>query len=103
MSQEKSFQESLWKLIKDIRYAMMTHRHADGKLHSHPMTTQNRSLDPGDPLYFFVSRKSELGQRIQADGNVCVNYADHDKDVYVCISGQATVSEDLATKKRLFN
>jgi general stress protein 26 len=103
MSHDESFQHKLWKLIKDIRYAMLTHRHPDGKLHSHPLTTQNRSLDPGDPLSFFVSKKSELGQRIQADGNVCVNYSDHDKDVYVCVSGQAVVNDDLATKKRLFN
>jgi general stress protein 26 len=103
MSHDKSFQHSLWKLIKDIRFAMMTHRHPDGMLHAHPLTTQNRSLDPGDPLYFFVSKKSELGRRLQADSNVCVTYADHDKDIYVCISGQATINEDLAAKKRLFN
>jgi general stress protein 26 len=103
MSHEPSFQHSLWKLIKDIRFAMLTHRHPDGQLHAHPLTTQNRSLEPGEPLYFFVSKKTELGQRLLADGNVCVTYADHEKDVYVSISGRATINDDLAAKKRLFN
>jgi hypothetical protein len=76
MSHDVTFQHSLWQLIKEIRFGLLTHRHPDGKLRSHPLTTQNRSLDPGDPLYFFVSKKTELGQRLPADGNVCVNYAD---------------------------
>jgi general stress protein 26 len=103
MSHDESFQHSLWELIKDIRFAMLTHRHADGTLHAHPLTTQNRSLHPGEPLYFFVSKKTELGQRLRADGKVCVAYADPNKDRYVSISGQAKISEDLATKRRLFN
>lgn len=31
----------LWDLIKDIRFAMFTARHGDGRLHSRPMITQN--------------------------------------------------------------
>ena len=103
MRHDQTFQHSLWKLIKDIRFAMLTHRHPDGKLHSHPLTTQNRSLEPGEPLCFFVSKKTELGQRLLADGTVCVTYADHDQDIYVSVSGQATINDDLAAKKRLFN
>jgi general stress protein 26 len=103
MKHEESFQHELWKLIKGNRFGMLTHRHADGKLHSHPLTTQNRSLDPGEPLYFFVSKQTEVGQRLRTDGNVCISYADPDKDVYVSVSGQARISEDMDTKKRLFN
>ena len=103
MKHDEPFQHSLWKLIKGNRFAMLTHRHPDGRLHSHPLTTQNRSLEPGDPLYFFVARETELGQRLLADGNVCVSYADPDKDVYISISGMARISENLDTKRRLFN
>jgi len=103
MSRDKSFQHDLWELIKDIRFAMLTHRHADGSLHSHPLTTQNRSLEPGGPLYFFVSKQSEVGQRLLADGNVCLSYADLKKDQWISVSGQATISEDMDTKKKLFN
>ena len=103
MSQDPSFQHQLWELIKDIKFAMLTHRHPDGSLHAHPLTTQNRSLKPGEPLYFFVSKQTEVGQRLRADGNVCLAYADLKEDRWISVSGQATISEDMATKKKLFN
>ena len=103
MSQDKSFQHDLWKLIKDIKFGMFTHRHADGTLHAHPLTTQSKSLKDGEPLYFFVSRKTELGQRIQADGDVCIAYGDLKNDSWISISGVARVNNDLETKKDLFN
>jgi general stress protein 26 len=103
MSHDDSIQHELWKLIKPIRFGMLTHRHADGSLHSHPMTTQNKALKPGQPLCFFISRNSEVGQRLRQDGNVCVNYADLKEDVWVCISGHARINDDLDAKKSLFN
>lgn len=103
MSTTKTPQQTLWELIKDIRFGMFTHRHADGILHAHPLTTLNKSIDEAGVLYFFVSRKSELGQRIGQDGNVNVAYANPDSDRYISVSGQARISEDMATKERLFN
>ena len=103
MSKDKSFQQELWDMIKDIKFAMLSHRHADGSLHSHPLTTQNRSLKPGEPLCFFVSKATEVGQRLRADGNVCLGYADLKEDRWVSITGMATISEDMAQKKKLFN
>lgn len=105
MSKDKpqSFQHELWEMIKDIRFGMLTHRNADGSLHSHPLTTQNRSLKEGEPLYFFVSRQTEVGQRVKADGNVCVAYGDLKEDRWISVSGMATVSEDMGKKKELFN
>lgn len=103
MSHDKSVQHDLWEMIKDIKFAMLTHRHADGTLHSHPLTTQNRSLKPGEPLYFFVSKQTEVGQRLRADGNVCLSYADLKEDRWISVSGQATISDDMDTKKKLFN
>lgn len=100
---DESFQQRLWKLVKGIRYAMLTHRHGDGHLHAHPLTTLNRSLDAGEPLYFFVSRATEVGERLRSDGNVCLSYADTENDRYVSVTGQARVSDDLARKKELFN
>ncbi|HSI52652.1 MAG: pyridoxamine 5'-phosphate oxidase family protein [Ramlibacter sp.] len=104
MSHDKhTFQHDLWEIIKDIKFAMLSHRHPNGRLHAHPLTTQNRSLKPGEPLAFFVSRKTELGQRLRADGNVCVTYGDLKGDRWVSISGIASISEDMERKKALFN
>ena len=103
MSKTETPEEKLWQLIKEMKFAMFTHRHADGQLHAHPLTTQNRSIDKNGLLYFFVSRKSEVGQRIQADGNVCVTYGDPGEDTWVSISGTARVNDDKAEKERLYN
>lgn len=103
MSTPKSDHETLWELIKDIKYGMLTHRHANGMLHAHPLTTQNKSIDEGSELYFFISRKSELAQRLLQDGNVNVSYADPGDDSYVSLSGQATINEDQAKKEELWS
>lgn len=93
----------LWDLIKDTRFCMLAHRHTDGTLHSHPLTTQNKDLGEDGRLYFFVSRSSEVGQRLQQDGNVNLAYANVDKDTWVSITGTARISEDMQKKKELFN
>ena len=95
--------EALWDLIKDTRFCMLAHRHTDGTLHSHPLTTQNKTLAEDGCLYFFVSRKSEVGQRLQQDGNVNLAYANPGKDTWVSVTGMARVLDDLARKKELFN
>ena len=100
---KKTFQQELWDMIKDIKFGMLTHRHSDGSLHSHPLTTQNRSLKEGEPLYFFVSKKTEVGQRLMADGNVGIAYGDLKEDRWISVSGFATISEDMGKKKELFN
>ncbi len=54
MQHESPAHETLWKLIKDIRFGMLTHRHSNGMLHAHPLTTQNRAIDEHGELYFFI-------------------------------------------------
>lgn len=103
MSKEKNPHDRLWEMIKDIRFGMLTHRHPGGGLHAHPLTTLNKGLGEKAVLYFFVSRSTELGQRLRGDGSVNVSYSDPHKDIYVSVSGTATVSEDMDAKQRLFN
>jgi general stress protein 26 len=103
MSKDKTPHDRLWEMIKDIRFGMLTHRHPEGGLHAHPLTTLNKELGPKGVLYFFVSKRTEVGQRLRQDGNVNVSYADSHKDVWVSISGHATISEDRAAIDRLFN
>ena len=82
---------------------MLTHRHANGMLHSHPLTTQNKTHDQDSQLYFFISHKSELAQRLEEDGNVNVSYADPGADSYVSLSGQAALVENQAKKEALWS
>ena len=96
-------QQTLWTLIKDIKFGMLTHRHDNGELHSHPLTTQNKSSDEDATLYFFISRKSELANRVLKDGNVNVSYAHPGDDRYVSVSGHAVIAEDQAKKDALWS
>jgi general stress protein 26 len=103
MNETKHDREVLWDLIKDTRFCMLSHRHADGSLHSHPLTTMNKELGVDDRLYFFVSRQTEVGQRLRQDGSVNLAYANPDKDTWVSVTGTARVLEDLDKKRELFN
>ena len=95
--------ETLWDLIKDIKFGMLTHRHSNGMMHSSPLTTQNKSLDENSTLYFFISRKSELASALAQDANVNVSYAHPGKDSYVSVSGKAVIAEDQARKEELWS
>ncbi len=95
--------ETFWKLIKDIRFGMLTHRTANGMLHAHPLTTQNRSIDEQAELYFFIPKSGELYERLLTDGEVNVSYADPGEDSYVSLSGQARFVDDIVQKERLWS
>lgn len=103
MNENRNEREVLWDLIKETRVCMLSHRHGDGKLHSHPLTTVNKELGADNCLYFFVSRKTEVGQRLQQDGNVNLAYANPDKDTWVSVTGVARIVDDMAKRRELFN
>lgn len=92
----------LWEMIKDIRFGMLTTLHANGHLHSRPMTTQNRSMD--EPvLWFFTSRSTEPAADAANDARVNVSYAAPDKDRYVSVTGTVRFVEDPQLKKTLWS
>ncbi len=93
----------LWELIKDTKFGMLTHRHHDGLLNSHPLTTQNKSLDEGGTLYFFVPKDGEIVQHLRDDNVVNVSYANTDDDSYVSVAGRASVLEDPSKIRDLFS
>ena len=95
--------DKLWELIKDTRFGMLTHRHSDGQLHSHPLTTQNKTVDEQSTLYFFVPRDGDIVRHVATDPSVNVAYANTDADSYVSVTGSAGVLEDQAKKEELFN
>jgi len=95
--------DKLWEMVKDIKFAMLTTRHDNGHLHSRPMTTQNRSLDEDDSLWFFMARDGDPAHDLQNDSEVNVAYADPGRDTYVSVSGRAEIVDDLEKKRALWN
>jgi len=92
----------LWELIKDTRFGMLTHRHGNGLLNSHPLTTQNKSIDEAATLYFFIPKDGEIAQHLPHDNVVNVAYANTSKDSYVSVAGHASLLDDQAKKETLF-
>lgn len=101
--QETAGRDRLWKLVKDIKFAMFTTRHDNGHLHARPMTTQNKSLDEDNRLWFFMSRQGDPVDDIEREPMVGVVYADPSSDTYVSVSGTAAVLEDDAKKRQLWS
>lgn len=104
MNDTSAARDKLWTMIKDIRFAMFTTRHAsNGHLHSRPMTTQNRALDGDESLWFFMSRTGDPVDDLRSDGTVNVVYANPSSDTYVSVSGNAAIVEDAAKKEQLWS
>jgi len=95
--------DQLWDLIHDIKFAMFTARSTDGTFQSRPLTTQNKDIDEGGVLWFFVSKSSELVRDLASEPQVNVSYSDPGKDSYVSVAGTVTLSEDRAKVEELFN
>jgi general stress protein 26 len=87
------------ELLKDERIGMFTTTAPDGTLTSRPMALQEVEFD-GD-LWFFASRTSRKVAHLTA--NPQVNVATIGSSSWVSLTGHATVVDDLATKKELWN
>ena len=95
--------KKLAKLIKDIKFAMLTTATSDGTLRSRPMATANPDGGFDGTLWFFTSDDEAKVREIKADKHVNVSYADPDKNNYVSVSGLASVVKDRARAKELWN
>ena len=87
------------ELIKGERFAFLTTIAPGGKLTSRPMTLQEVEFD-GD-LWFFAERGSHPVDHIAA--NPQVNVGVGSGGTWVSLTGSATVVDDVAKKKELWN
>lgn len=104
MADSSNPREVLWKLIKDIRFAMITHPHTDGHLHAVPMTTANKEgMNEEHNLYFLIDKDSELARCVGESMQINVAYADPGKDSYVSVAAEGRISDDAALKEQLYS
>ncbi|MCX2739278.1 pyridoxamine 5'-phosphate oxidase family protein [Pontibacter anaerobius] len=95
MNNDQNTKENLAKLIdkiKDVKIAMMTTVDDDGTLRSRPMKTQKTEAD-GD-LWFFTGYESGKSHEIEHDAHVNLSYAEPSDNLYVSVSGKASVLRD---------
>ena len=93
--------EKVAKLIKGIRFAMITTVGRGGTLRSRPMTTQNQPFD--GTLWFFADGDSHLIHEADNNPRVNVSYADVKSNRFVSVSGRAAVVRDKDQIKAMWN
>jgi general stress protein 26 len=90
---------TLVDLTKDIKIAMLTTVEEDGAFAARPMAQQE--VQPDGSLYFFSERDSNIVRNIAANPHVGVALSS--SSVWVSIAGTATIVDDVAKKKELWN
>ena len=104
MENKKTREEAIEKLnnlIEDIDFAMLTTVDTDGVLRSRPMSTQEAEFD--GTLWFFTSDKTHKIEEIERDSRVNASYAKPEDNVYVSVSGMASMVKDRAKMEELWN
>lgn len=97
-------QENLQKLIekiKDVKVAMMTTMDEDGSLRSRPM--RNSEVKEDGIIWFFTGYESGKSHEIKNDSHVNLSYSDPDDELYVSVSGRASLSRDKSKIDELWN
>ncbi|KRA74160.1 general stress protein [Lysobacter sp. Root667] len=94
MTERNAAVRKLAALIEDVEIAMFTTHAADGRLVSRPLGTQQVEFD-GD-LWFATAADSAKAREIADDPRVNVAYASRGKNVYVSVSGTASLVDDRA-------
>lgn len=105
MNDNQNKKENLHKLIdmiKDVDIAMMTTVEDDGSLRSRPMRTQK--INDDGILWFFTGYESGKSHEIKDnDSHVNLSYSNPDDELYVSVSGKASLSKDKQKIDELWN
>lgn len=93
--------ETLREVIKGVKVAMLVTETSDGSLRSRPMVTQGTEFD--GELWFFTDVGSAKVFEIESERHVNISYADPSHDKYVSVSGLASLLNDRAKIRELWN
>jgi general stress protein 26 len=101
MAEARTPVEQLNELIRDIKFAMLATIQPDGMVYSCPMATQE--ADAEGRLWFFTGSDTDKVDAIRENPQVCVAYADPERQRYVSVSGLAELQNNPDKKKELWN
>lgn len=90
--QDDAGMDTVARLIKEIRFAMLTTAGPDGMLHSRPMSTLE--MDSDGNLWFFTALHSCKVDDLNAHQDVNLAYVRTDKQDYLSIAGSAKIIRD---------
>jgi general stress protein 26 len=89
------------ELIAGMHIAMMTTLATDGRMSSRPMAVQDKPFH--GTLWFLTRVTSEKVDELKSDSDVTLTFAEPKDSKYVALKGRATVSQDRAKIKELWN
>ncbi|RZJ21240.1 MAG: general stress protein [Acinetobacter sp.] len=97
--------EKLWKLIKGVRFTMISHTTDSQEIHSQPMTMLNTEhMNENKNLYFILKDTNDLVKAINSGRNhIGLSFAEPANSVYVSMSAHAQISTDAALIEKLWN
>ena len=104
MKTEINNTENLAKIktvIESLRICMFTTLHADGMMHSRPMSTSQ--MDADGSLWFFSNESSEKSFDIKSNPMVSLSYTDERNSTYYAIKGYANIITDKTLIQTLWN
>lgn len=93
--------DELRELVMDLDVAMFTTQDGGRQLHSRPMDTQQ--VDDEGMFWFLASRSSPLVGEVHGHPAICLTYASHSRNTYVCVTGQAQEMHDQAKISELWS
>lgn len=97
--------EKLWKLIKGVRFTMISHTTDSQEIHSQPMTMLNTEhMNENKNLYFILKDTNDLVKAINSGRNhIGLSFAEPADSVYVSMSAHAQISTDAPLIEKLWN
>lgn len=87
------------RIIKDIKFAMLSTKDEHGEICSRPMTLQQMEFD--GELWFFFGKNSVVVKQIENSPRVNLTFAKG--FIFLSASGQAEIVEDNKKEKELWN
>jgi general stress protein 26 len=94
-------QKKISELIKGIRIAMLTTVAGDGTMSSRPMAIQDEPFN--GTLWFLTRSTSEKIDEVKQDQHVTLTFAEPKDSKYLSLKGRASVNQDRAKIKELWN
>ncbi len=90
----------LGKMIKGLKFAMLSTVDEDGTIRSRPMATQDSEFD--GTLWFFTRASAPKVEEVDKEHQVNVSYADPNGQTYISVSGVAQLVRSQAKNKELW-
>lgn len=98
MTKEES--QEIWQLIRNIDVVMLTTQ-SDEQLRARPMYQVQSRFD--GTLWFITSESSAKAEELSDNRQVCLAYADINRNVYVSLSGTAGLTRDETLIDKFWN